>query len=101
MRHGGLGIRDPIHTQPAARIAALAGLELFGRERVGVPALAFSQQSPDLVNTVTSLRSQLGPNFEPLAEWHTDPQQFASASFDHASQRWWAGHVAVEQRSRL
>ena len=37
MRHDGLGIRDPIQTQRAARIAALAGFELFGRDRVGVP----------------------------------------------------------------
>ena len=101
LRHGGLGVRDPTTTQPAARMAALIGLEMFGRERVGVPEVAFAAPSPDLVTTVAALRSQLGPNFEPLAQWHADPQQLASASIDHASQRWWAGHVAVEQRSRL
>ena len=101
MRHGGLGIRDPVHTQPAARIAALAGLELYGRERVGVPAQALSRPSPDLASTIAALRDQLGPKFDPIAQWHADPRQFASASFDHASQRWWAGHVAMEQRSRL
>ena len=38
---------------------------------------------------------------DPLAQWHSDPKQLASATFDHASQRWWAGHVALESRSRL
>ena len=101
MRHGGLGIRCPLQTQPAARLAALVGLELHGRDRVGVPDVAFIHRSPDLASTVDALCSQLGPNFQPLADWKADLRQFASASFDHASQRWWAGHVAVEQHSRL
>ena len=101
MRCGGLGIRDPLQTQPAARMAALIGLEMFGRERVGVPNIALSSPSPDLVTTIGALRAQLGPNFEPLTSWHTDPSQLASASIDHASQRWWAEQVATEQRSRL
>ena len=101
LRHGGLGIRDPIQTQPAARMAALVGLELNGRERVGVPEVALSRPSQDLVATIDALRAQLGPNFEPLAGWYANPTQLASASFDHASQRWWAEQVAQEQRSRL
>jgi hypothetical protein len=101
LRHGGLGVRDPVHTQPAARMAALIGLEMYGRESVGVPEAAFAMPSPDLVPTIGALRAQLGPNFEPLKQWHADPRQLASASTDHASQRWWAGHVAVEQRARL
>ena len=100
-RLGGLGIRDPIQTQPAARMAALVGLELNGRERVGVPKVALSSPSPDLSLTIESLRGQLGPNFEPLAGWSADSKQLASASSDHASQRWWAEQVATEQRSRL
>jgi hypothetical protein len=79
MRHGGLGIRDPLQTQPAARLAALAGLHLYGWDRVGIPEIAFSKDSPDLASTIEALRNQLGPNFEPLAEWSTDPRQFASA----------------------
>jgi len=89
-----LGVRDPIQTQPAARMAALIGLEMFGRERVGIPDIALQRPSPDLIPTIAALRGQLGPNFEPLAQWHSDPGQLASASFDHASQRWWAGHVS-------
>jgi hypothetical protein len=101
MRHGGLGIREPIQVQPAARMAALIGLEMFGREHVGVPDVALSQPSPDLPGTIAALRGQLGPNFEPLASWSANPRTLQSASIDHASQRWWADHVAVEQRSRL
>ena len=82
-------------------MAALIGLEMFGRERVGVPSIALASPSPDLVTTIGALRAQLGPNFEPLMSWHTDPSQLASASIDHASQRWWAEQVATEQRSRL
>ena len=82
-------------------MAALIGLEMFGRDRVGVPEVALSKPSPDMVDTIGALRSQLGPNFEPLAAWHANPRQIASASIDHASQRWWAEDVAVEQRSRL
>ena len=55
LRHGGLGIRDPIQTQPAARMAALVGLELNGRERVGVPEVALSRPSQDLVATIDAL----------------------------------------------
>jgi hypothetical protein len=101
LRHGGLGIRDPMLVQPAARLAALVGLEMFGRDRVGVPEIAFSALSPDAAGTISALRNQLGPNFEPLASWDANPRTLQSASIDHASQRWWAGHVAVEQRSRL
>ena len=98
LRLGGLGLRDPVDTQPAARMAALIGLD---RERAGVPEVALARPSPDLLPTIDLLRAQLGPNFEPLAQWHADPKQLASASIDHASQRWWAGHVATEQRSRM
>ena len=90
-----------MQTQPAARIAALVNLEMFGRESVGVPAIALMTPYPDLVPTIAALRAQLGPNFEPLAQWHADPCQLASASIDHASQCWWAGHVAVGRRLRL
>ena len=82
-------------------MAALVGLEMHGRERVGVPEDAFSLPAPDLLATIDALRAQLGPNFEPLADWHANPSHLGSASNDHASQRWWAEHVAKEQRSRL
>ena len=101
MRLGGLGIRCPLQTQPAARVAALVGIEMFGRERVGVPDVALSLAAPDLISTIGTLREQLGPNFEPLAAWHANPSQLASATIDHASQHWWAEQVAMEQRSRL
>ena len=91
MRHGGLGIRSPLQTQPAARLAALLGLELHGRDRVGVPDVAFIHRSPDLASTIDALCSQVGPHFQPLAEWKANLRKFASASFTHASQRWWGG----------
>ena len=81
-------------------MAALIGLHMFGRDRVGVPDIALTKPSPDTAATITELRRQVGPNFEPLASWNKDPSHIASASTDHASQRWWAEHVAVEQRSR-
>jgi len=37
----GLGISDPTAEAPHARIAALGGLQRFGREKVGVPDDAF------------------------------------------------------------
>lgn len=101
LRHGGLGIRDPLQTQPAARMAALVGLEMYGRERVGVPDEALAHPSPDLLPSINALRAQLGPNFEPLADWYLNLSHLASATPDHASQRWWAEHVATEQHSRL
>ena len=55
----------------------------------------------DVLQSIDALRAQLGSNFEPLAGWHAAPKQLASASLDHASQRWWAEHVAKEQRSRV
>ena len=66
-----------------------------------MPLVALSVPSPDLLDTICALQGQLGPHFEPLAGWRNNPAQLASASSDHASQRWWAEQVAKEQRSRL
>ena len=44
----GLGISDPVREGPQARLAALAGFESFGRERVGVPDVAYRKAAGDL-----------------------------------------------------
>ena len=100
IRLGGLGISDPYVVQPAARLAALATLELNGTRAVGVPASVLAHPSPDLQLKLQRLQAQLGPNMEPLATWVQDPQPLVSATQQHTTQKWWAEQVD-EVRSQL
>ena len=98
---GGLGIKDPHHERPHARMAALSTFELFARDRAGVPEDVFTAPSPDLLPVVVSLQSTLGVNHEPLKGWASTPSSHASATHEHASQRWWAEQVAKERGAAL
>ncbi len=46
------------------------------------------------------LKAQLGPNKEPLARWVTEPNPLASATSQHATQKWWAEQLD-EVRSQM
>ena len=72
-------------------------LGLNGAKAVGVPANALA---PDLHVTLGRLQAQLGPNMEPLARWVTEPNPLASATSQHATQKWWAEQVD-EVRSQM
>ena len=100
IRLGGLGISDPFVLQPAARLAALVNLGLNGAKAVGVPANVLAHPAPDLHATLGRLQAQLGPNMEPLARWVTEPNPLASATSQHATQKWWAEQVD-EVRSQM
>jgi len=101
IRLGGLGISDPHVLQPGARVAALLNLEKHGAEAVGVPANVLRTPSPDTQGTLHKLQLQLGPNMEPLASWLTGTVPLASATEQHATQKWWAEQVSDVQSQRL
>ncbi len=61
----GAGVKDPTLEGPAARLAALCGLELRGRSLVGVPEIAFIKGAPDLAHTMQAFGADVGPQFDP------------------------------------
>ena len=97
----GLGIRDPIKEASHARVAALAGFEVHGSSRVGVPRTAYSLPAPDLTYHLGRLTELLGPNAEPLASWSRDCSLMSSAQKDHTMQHWWAELVGAARRSAI
>ena len=101
IRLGGLGISDPHIVQPGARVAALVNLDMCGTVAVGVPKKVLDTQAPDLHITLQKLQAQLGPNQEPVSSWILGNQTFASATNDHATQKWWAEQVYEVQSQRL
>ena len=101
IRLGGLGITDPHVVQPGARVAALVNLRKHGSATVGVPAEVLVTEAPDLHATLLRLQAQLGPHHEPLSSWILGHSTLASATNDHATQRWWAELVFKVQSQRL
>ena len=101
IRLGGLGISDPHVVQPSARVAALVNLEMHGPAAVGVPRKVLQTPAPDLHVTLQRLQAQLGPNHEPVSGWLLGNQPLASATTEHATQKWWAEQVYDVQSQRL
>jgi hypothetical protein len=75
---GGLGIKDPLTTWPAARTAALASFQLRARA-VGVPQELTTTIAPDLGITLQGLALAVGPHNESANRWLTDHQSFVQA----------------------
>ena len=87
---GGLGLKDPVLVQMAARMSAIANFwENAGN--VGVPD-AMKVVPQDFSRVVTGLRNRLGLHMEPLSTWSggVPPPSFSK---DHCSQRWWQGPI--------
>jgi len=82
-------------------MAALTNLGMCGTAKVGVPADVLATPAPDLQSTLLRLQAQLGPNMEPLAGWILDNSKLATATTEHATQKWWAEQVSTIQSQRL
>ena len=82
-------------------MAALINLGMEGPSAVGVPANVLATPAPDLRDTMMRLQSQLGPNMEPLAGWLLGTVPLATATKEHATQKWWAEQVSTIQSQRL
>ena len=101
IRLGGLGISDPHVVQPSARIAALVNLGRNGTSAVGIPADVLLTPAPDLQVTLSKLQAQLGSNIDPLERWVLGTSTLASATDEHATQKWWAERVYDIQSQQL
>ena len=67
----------------------------------GVPAEVLFTLAPDTHQTLLRLQAQLGPNMDPLSSWILDISTLASATQQHATQKWWAEQVSTAQSQRL
>ena len=97
----GIGVKDPLQVQPIARISAITLFERLGRDRVGIPEIAFERPFQDLQSTINGLHAGLGPNFEPVASWKSDNSKVSSAEYDHTKQDWWAEKLSIVRLSAL
>ena len=79
----------------------MINMGMHGTAVVGVPAEVLATPAPDLHGTLLRLQAQLGPHMDPLARWVMDPLTLATATTEHATQKWWAEQVSTVQRQRL
>ena len=87
---GGLGIRDPLTSWSAARLAALITFQRHATASFGVPEETRLHPTIERGRTLHALATILGPNHDPLRRWVSDPVTIAAADNTHASQQWWA-----------
>ena len=97
----GMGVRDPAIERPAARLAALAGLQARGTAWVGAPDGLLNQPSADLHKVLQEVGNHVGTNHDPLVRWQADPGRLATAEPSQTSQRWWAEQVSRARLQRL
>ena len=100
IRHGGLGIKDPVTIRPFARIAALANLHAAGTS-VGCPQDLLTYLSDDTTATLTSVVSKLGQNHDIPDRWLQNPSLIQHADKQQMSQHWWTGQLAKVRRQVL
>ena len=102
IRHGGVGIRDPLRVAPSARLSAFIHFHQRAVTMVGLPSGVVSTLAPDVSGILEALAAQLGPNFAPLNRLRSGgPTAFATAEKSCSNQRWWADAAAVEGVTRL
>ena len=100
IRHGGLGIKDPVTIRPFARISALANLHAQGTS-VGCPPDLLSYISDDTPTTMTSVVTKLGQNNEIADSWLRNPSLICHADKQQRSQHWWTDQLASMRRQKL
>jgi hypothetical protein len=87
---GGCGLRSPLSTRPAARIAALTAYHTAGAERIGAPEYARHISADLVVPVLQELSARLGPNFNPLTPWMGSLESVGRADKEHMQQKWWS-----------
>ena len=101
IRTGGCGVKGTALLQPAARISAVAGFLSAGGRRVGAPAFALTSEMTDTASVLEDLRSRLGPNFDPLAQWTCNPSLVSTADAAHCAQSWWSAALGKSTLNHL
>ena len=98
LRFGGLGVKDPEATRPAARIAAILCYLQRGKT-LGFPEEVVCPPR-DWVSTIRDLESFLGPQFGELPRWATEESP-TNVSEEHLEQRWWSRKIQRVRFQRL
>ena len=98
LRFGGLGVKDPEATRPAARIAAILCYLQRGK------ALGFPDDvvcpPRDWLSTIRDLECFLRPQFGELPRWATEETP-TNVSEEHLEQRWWSRKIQRVRFQRL
>ena len=101
MKAGGCGLRRPTIIRPAARIAALATIYAKGAASVGPPLYAQALDLDWVAAPLQDLRSLLGPNADPLAEWLQNPATIKYATGDSLKHKWWSDTIGKSAANQL
>ena len=87
-RHGGLGIGSPVDLQAPGRLATVVDFILRARKVLHLqPDLELVP--PDFQCVVQAMPQTLGPEFDPLKGWVSEPMAVHKAEAVHSQQRWW------------
>ena len=100
IRHGGLGIKDPMVIRPFARISALANFHTEGAT-VGCPDDLLAYISDDTQGTLTAVAIKLGSNHDASDRWLQTPSLIRHADRQQSSQQWWTTQLANIRRQKL
>ena len=91
VRLGGMGIKDPMYFAEGARMASISTFLRLARSHLDLPS-DLQLHSPEMSQLVSTLRTKLGQEFQPLkqwAEWITNPVGPLPQEPLHGKQSWW------------
>ena len=102
IRHGGLGIRDPVKEHGPARLAALANFHARAAD-AGLLIDWSRHLAPDTAFTISHVAVSLSPSHDVISRWNSDPTAILSADKTSTRQAWWAEEkeTALVRRARL
>jgi hypothetical protein len=87
-RLGGPGIASPKDLLAPGRLATLVDFSIRGRKVLHLQE-DLNLIQPDFPSVVQMMALTLGPEFDPLKAWATDPSASLKAEAVHGQQRWW------------
>ena len=98
LRFGGLGVKDPVSTQPAARTAAILGY-IERAPQLGFPPDVV-RTPPDWDTSLDSIVGFLGPTFSPVDKW-IGRERPTEVDKEHLEQKWWSKKIQRVRFQRL
>ena len=98
LRFGGLGVKDPEATRPAARLAATLCFLKRGAA-LGFPSTVIIPP-PDWYSVLREMEGYLGQSLADLARWSNEESP-SNISEEHLEQRWWSRKIQRVRYLRL
>jgi hypothetical protein len=99
IRCGGLGIMDPSHQRPAARISCIVNFLQAAPRTLGIE-VDDDMMPWDMMITLSILQAQLG-NKCPIPAWTANPKEAITAQAPHTEQEWWGQQVHLATKEQL